>query len=56
MKLEDELYELLKKHFPDYDILRKPRLKGYSGFVWEEYSLKFIEDPSGLREWLEGKY
>ena len=36
MKLEDEVYESLKEHFSDYyDIRRKSRLEGYSGFAWE---------------------
>lgn len=35
MGLEKEVYELLKKHFPNHKVRKKPKVKGFSGFVWE---------------------
>jgi len=35
MSLEKEVYELLKKHFPNHRVRRKPKIEGFSGYVWE---------------------
>lgn len=34
MNLEKEVYELLKKHFPNHSVRTKPKVEGFSGFVW----------------------
>jgi hypothetical protein len=34
MSLEKEVYELLKKHFPNHRVRKNPKVEGFSGFVW----------------------
>lgn len=34
MSLEQEVYELLKKHFPNHRVRKKPKVQGFSGYVW----------------------
>lgn len=35
MSLEKEVYEFLKKRFPNHRVRKKPKVEGFSGFVWE---------------------
>ncbi len=32
--LEKDVYEFLKKHFPNHRVRKKPKVEGFSGFVW----------------------